>query len=327
MTKKILVWLLATILPTAFASVYAQPTRMPRIGLLIASTAAVQEPRLRALNQGLRELGYIDGKNIQIEERYADGKPQRLPDLAAELIRLKVDIILAIGGSPPAQAAKNATQTIPIVMANVADAVSDGLVSSLAHPGGNITGLSTFAPELSGKRLELLKELLPGISLVAVLASREFQGYGAQIKEVEAAAKALGMQLQAVDVRGASDLDRGFAAIKKMRAGALMTLSDPVTFSLQKQIVEQTLTNRVPSIHLQVEYADAGGLVSYGPSYTDLFRRAATYVDKILKGAKPADLPVEQPMKFEMVINLKTAKQIGVTIPPNLLVRADRVIK
>jgi putative ABC transport system substrate-binding protein len=264
---------------------------------------------------------------VRLHYRFADGNPERLPDLAAELIGLKVDVIVAVGGTPPAQAAKRATQTVPIVMVNVADAVGDGLVASLSRPGGNVTGLSTFAPELSGKRLELMRDMIPGISRVAVLANRNFQGYRAQIKEVEAAAQALRLQLQPTDVRGAGDLDNALASIAAKRAGALMTLSDPVTFSLLRRIVELAIKHRLPSNHLQEEYANAGGLVSYGPSYTALFRRAPLYIDRILKGAKPGELPIEQPTKFELVVNLKTAKQIGLTIPPHLLARADRIIK
>ena len=323
----IFIWLLITVLLPTADGAQAQQAKIPRLGFLIASSAPVQKPRLEAFRQGLQVLGYVEGKNILIDYRYAEGKPDRLPALAAELLQLNVDIIVAAGGSPPVQAAKNATKTIPIVMTNPADAVGDGLVATLAHPGGNVTGLSTFAPELSGKRLELLKEMLPGISRVTVLANREFQGYGAQAKEIEAAARALALDLRFVEVRGANDLDNAFAAISTARSGAILTLSDPVTFTLLKRIVELTIKHRVPSMHLQAEYADAGGMVAYGPSYAELYRRAATYVDKILKGAKPADLPVEQPAKFEFIVNLKTAKQIGVTIPPNLLVRADRVIK
>jgi putative ABC transport system substrate-binding protein len=305
----------------------AQQAKIPRLGFIIASSAPVQKPRLEAFREGLRELGYVEGKNISIDYRYAEGKPERLPALTAELLQLHVDIIVAAGGSPPAQAAKNASKTIPIVMTNPADGVGDGLVASLAHPGGNLTGLSTFAPELRGKRLELLKEMLPGISRVAVLANRDFQGYGAQAKEIEAAAQSLALNLKFVEVRGANDLDNAFAAISTARSGAILTLSDPVTFTLLKRIVELAIKNRVPSMHLQAEYAEAGGMVAYGPSYAELYRRAATFVDKILKGTPPADLPVEQPTKFEFIVNLKTAKQIGVTIPPNLLVRADRVIR
>jgi putative ABC transport system substrate-binding protein len=311
----------------AVPAAQAQTKKTPRIGLLVASTAAVQKPRLEAFRLGLADLGFVEGKNVLIESRFADGKPERLPELATDLIRLNPDVIVAVGGTPPAQAAKKATQTIPIVMVNVADAVGDGLVVSLSRPGGNITGLSTFAPELSGKRLELIKDILPGVSRVAVLANRDFQGYGAQIKEVESAAHGLGVQLRPTETRGANDLESAFASITADKASALMTLSDPVTFSLLKRVVELAVKNRIPSNHLQEEYADAGGLVSYGPSYIALFRRAPTYIDKILKGAKPADLPVEQPTKFELVINLKTAKQIGLTIPPNVLARADRVIK
>jgi putative ABC transport system substrate-binding protein len=326
MIKKLL-WLLAIFLLTTASFAVAQQTKIPRLGFLIASSAPVQEPRLEAFRQGLRALGYIVGKNIFIEYRYADGKPERLPALAAELLQLKVDIILATGGSPPVQAAKNATQSIPIIMTNAADAIGDGLVASLARPGGNVTGLSTFAPELSGKRLELLKEMLPGISRVAILANRDFQGYGAQMKEVEDAAHALALRLQSVEVRGASDLESAFATMIAARNGAVMTLSDPVTFTLLRRIVELAIKNRLPSMHLQAEYVEAGGLVSYGPNYADLYRRAASFVDKILKGRTPADLPVEQPIKFEFIINLKTAKQIGLTVPPNVLVRADKVIR
>ena len=325
--KSMAVGFFVAIICLSFGAAGAQQTKTPRIGVLVASTAAVQKSRLEAFRQGLNELGLVEGKNIYLEHRYADGKPERLPELAAELLRIPVDMIFAVGGTPPAQAAKKATKSIPIVMANVADAVGDGLVASLSRPGGNITGLSTFAPELSGKRLELLKEILPGISRVAVLANHDFQGYGAQSKEVEAAAQALGLRVQPVEVRDGSDLDNAFATVTSRRAGAVMTLSDPVTFSLLKRIVELTIKNRIPSIHLQEEYANAGGLVSYGPSYTNLFHRAATYVDKILKGAKPGDLPVEQPIKFELIFNLKTAKQIGLIIPPNVLARADKVMR
>jgi len=323
----IFIWLLITVLLPTADGAQAQQAKIPRLGFLIASSAPVQKPRLEAFRQGLQVLGYVEGKNILIDYRYAEGKPDRLPALAAELLQLNVDIIVAAGGSPPVQAAKNATKTIPIVMTNPADAVGDGLVATLAHPGGNVTGLSTFAPELSGKRLELLKEMLPGISRVTVLANREFQGYGAQAKEIEAAARALALDLRFVEVRGANDLDNAFAAISTARSGAILTLSDPVTFTLLKRIVELTIKHRVPSMHLQAEYADAGGMVAYGPSYAELYRRAATYVDKILKGAKPADLPVEQPTKFELVINLKTAKALRLTIPQAVLVRADEVIQ
>jgi len=305
----------------------AQTNRPARVGLLVASTAAVQKSRLDAFKLGLGDLGFVEGKNIELEYRFADGKPERLPDLAADLIRLNPDVIVAVGGTPPAQAAKKATRTIPIVMVNVADAVGDGLVTSLSRPGGNVTGLSTFAPELSGKRLELIRDMLPRASRVAVLANREFQGYSAQIKEVESAAHALGMQVRPVEVRGATHLENAIASIGAERLEALMTLSDPVTFSLLQQVVDLAIKMRIPSNHLQEEYAQAGGLVSYGPSYVALFRRAPVFIDKILKGAKPADLPIEQPTKFELVINLKTSKQIGLAIPPNILARADRVIR
>lgn len=305
----------------------AQKTSPPRIGVLVASTADVQKTRLDALRRGLSELGYVEGKNIRFDFRYADGKPERLPVLATELLRSQVDLILAVGGTPPAQAAKNATQSVPIVMVNVADAIGDGLVTSLSHPGGNITGLSTFAPELSGKRLELIKEMIPGISRVAVLANRNYQGFVAQMKEVESAAQGLKLQLQLAELRGADDLPQAMASIDKQRTGALMTLSDPVAFSMLKQIGAAVIKQRLPSFHLQEQYVSAGGLVSYGPSYTALFHRAAAYVDKILKGAKPGDLAIEQPTRFELLINLKTAKQIGISVPPSVLARADRIIR
>jgi len=274
----------------------------------------------------MRELGYEEGKNITIEYRYAEDNLERLADLAAEFVRLRVDVIVA-GGGPPTRAAKNSTKSIPVVMVNISDPVALGFVTTLAKPGGNITGLSSMQTELGGKRLELLKEIVPKISRVAVLVNRDVPGYGVQMKEVEAAAPALGLQLQALEVRDAKDLDKAFAAISTERAGALIGLSNPTFGSLQRQISELAIKNRVPAMYGDRAFAESGGLLSYGPNIPDLYRRAATYVDKILKGAKPGDLPIEQPTKFELVINLKTAKQIGLTIPPNALARADRVIK
>jgi putative ABC transport system substrate-binding protein len=284
-------------------------------------------PSLEAFRQGLRDLGYVEDKNITIECRSAEGKLDRQPDLAAELAQLKIDIIVAAGGEPTARAAKQATQTIPIVMTNVGDPVVTGLVASLARPGGNVTGLVTMSPELSGKRLELLREAFPKISRVALFWNSANPEQEPQIKEIKVAGQALGIQLQILEVRGTNDFDKAFSAITKERADALLTLPDPLSVSQGRRIADFAAKHRLPAMYPRMEFVDASGLMAYGPSYNDLFRRAAVYVDKILKGAKPADLPVEQPTKFEFIINLKAAKQIGLTIPPNVLVRADRVIK
>lgn len=303
-----------------------QPPKVPWIGVLVAATASSQSARLEAVRQGLRELGYVEGKNIFIEWRYAEGKFDRLPDLAAELVRLKVEVIVT-GGSTSTRAAKEVTTTIPIVMANDDDPVGNGFVASLARPGGNITGLSTLSPELSGKRLELLKEVAPGLSRVAVLGTSTRPGNAQALKETELAAGAFGVELQYLDVLAPKDIETVFQAASKGRAEAVLVLGNPITFSQRTQVVDLAAKSRLPAIYPFLEFVEAGGLMTYGPSFTDLFRRAATYVDKILKGAKPADLPVEQPTKFEFVINLKSAKQIGLTIPPHVLARADRVIK
>jgi ABC-type uncharacterized transport system substrate-binding protein len=268
----------------------------------------------------------VEGKNIVIEWRSAEEKPDRLPALAAELVRLKVEIIVTTG-STPTRAAREATSTIPIVMTNEANPVADGIVASLARPGGNITGLSTLAPELSDKRLEILREVVPKLSRVAVLGTSTVPGLAQMIREIELAAKAIGVKLQNVDVLDSKDIETGFRAASKGRAQALLTLGGGILFSQRGQIAELAVKNRLPAIYHQSQYVEAGGLMFYGVNVLDLDRRAATYVDKILKGAKPADLPVEQPKKFEFIINLKAAKQIGLTIPPNVLVRADRVIK
>ena len=268
----------------------------------------------------------MEGKNIVIDWRFAEGRADRLAGLAAELVRLKVDVIVT-SGPPATLSAKDATRTIPIVMASDADPVGSGVVASLARPGGNITGLSTLAPEISGKRLELLKEIVPKLSRVAVLASSTTPGNAHQLKETELAARALGVQLQYLDIRGAKDIDPAFRAATKGRADALLVLQSPVFINERTQLAELAVKNRLPTMYDRREFVDDGGLICYGTNYTDLSHRAATYVDKILKGAKPADLPVEQPTKFEFVVNLKTAKQIGLTIPPNVLARADRVIK
>jgi putative ABC transport system substrate-binding protein len=316
--------LLCAMLLALCASAEAQqPKKVPRIGFLTG--VSPNSARHEAFRQGLRELGYVEGKNIVIEYRSAEGKFDRLPELTAELERLKVDVIMAQGGQS-IRAAQNATKTIPIVMIAVSDPVSLGFAASLARPGGNITGLSTQAPELGGKRLELLKEIVPKLSRVAVLGDRNSPGYGPQKREIEVAAPALGLKLQIVEP-GPKDLESAFSTITKERAGALIVLQGPLTGSYRKQIVELAVKSRLLTTHPESEFVEIGGLMSYGVNTNDLYRRAATYVDKILKGRKPGDLPVEQPTKFEFIINLKAAKQIGLTIPPNVLARADKVIK
>jgi len=304
-----------------------QVARVHKLGWLEASSANTEVLRLNELSRkGLRDLGYVEGKNLAIEYRYADGNLDRLPSLAAELVRLKVDIILTTSGAV-ARVAKETTKTIPIVMVVTGDPVADGTVASLARPGGNITGLTIMSPELSGKRLELLKEAVPRISRVAVL-STEAARAGPALKEVEAAASALRLLLKLVVLRTPSDLESEFKVMIKWRPDALLTMPDPVlNRDLRLPIVELATKHRLPAMYGGLEFAEVGGLMGYGPDISDNFRRAAVYVDKILKGTKPADLPVEQPMKFEFIINLKAAKQIGLTVPPNVLVRADRVIR
>ena len=304
-----------------------QPKKVPRIGYLSVSSPSAMSTRTEAFRQGLRELGYVEGKNIVIEWRSAEGKRDRLPSLAAELVRLKVDIIVT-AGPPATRSAKEATVTIPIVFAQDGDPVASGFVASLARPGGNITGLSTLAPELSGKRLELLKEIVPRLSRVAVLGNSTNPANAQVLKETELAAGVFGVKLQYLDVLDPKDIETAFRAASKGRADAvLMTVSGGVVLSQRTQVVELAAKSRLPAMYIIREYVETGGLMSYGVSLIDLDRRAATYVDKILKGAKPADLPVEQPTKFEFIINLTAAKQIGLTIPPNVLVRADKVIK
>ena len=303
-----------------------QPTKNPRIGYLSGSSPSTSPARREAFRQGLRELGYVEGKNIVIEQRYAEGKFDRLPALAAELVRLKVDIIVT-AGPQTTRPAKQATSTIPIVMAQDPDPVGNGFVASLARPGGNITGLATFAPELSGKQLELLKETVPKLSHVAVFGTSINPGNAQNLREVELAAKAFGVKLQYIDVLGPKDFEAAFQATSKARADAVLMLPGSVLVLRRAQLTELAVTSKLPAIYPQAEFTEAGGLMYYGTNTPDLFRRAATYVDKILKGAKPADLPVEQPTKFEFIINLKAAKQIGLTVPPNVLARADKVIK
>jgi putative ABC transport system substrate-binding protein len=309
-----------------YGTVGAQPTKVPLIGLLGATTASIEKGRIDAFQKGLRDLGYVEEKNIVIEYRWAEGKFDRLPDLAAELVRLKVAIIVT-GGSTSTGAAKQVTSTIPIVMAQVNDPVGSGFVASLARPGGNMTGLSTLAPELSGKRLELLKEIVPKLSRMAVFGDSTAPGNAQALRETELAAGAFGLKLQYLDVLGPKDIETAFRAATKSRVDAVLVLVSPVLIAQRRQIADLAAKNRLPLAYGQPEYVEEGGLMSYGTNVADLYRRAATYVDKILKGTKPADLPVEQPTKFELIINLKAAKQIGLTIPPEVLTRADRVIR
>ena len=318
---------IAFVLVTVGAVAQAQPpTKIPRIGFLIASSPSTIAPRLEAFRQGLRELGYAEGKNIVIEFRYAEGKVDRMPDLAAQLVRLKVDIIFSTGPQST-RAAKEATSTIPIVMGFDNDPVGNGFVASLARPGWNITGLSTLAPEISGKQLDLLKEIVPRLSRVAVFGTSTQPGNAQALKEIELAAGTLGVKFQFLDIPGPKDIETAFGAAGKGRADAVLVLNSPVFNSQRTQITNLALKSRLPAIYWATEFVEAGGLMTYGVSFTDLYRRAATYVDKILKGAKPTDLPVEQPIKFEFVVNATTAKQIGLTIPPNVLARADKVIR
>jgi putative ABC transport system substrate-binding protein len=303
-----------------------QPKKVPRIGYLTTVSLSAISARIEAFRQGLRELGYIEGENIVIDRRFAEGKLDRLPELAAELVRLKIDIIVTTGPGPT-RAAKEATSMIPIVMAQDPDPVGSGFVASLARPGGNITGLSTLAPEISGKRLELLKETVPKLSRVGVFGTSTSPGNAQSLKETELAAGAFGVKLQYLDVLGPKDIETAFRAAGKGRADAVLILGGAVFVSQRAQVTDLAVKSRLPAIYWRSDFVEAGGLMTYGVSFTDLDRRAATYVDKILKGAKPADLAVEQPTKFELVINLKAAKQIGLTIPPNVLARADRVIR
>jgi putative tryptophan/tyrosine transport system substrate-binding protein len=326
-TKTVVVLLIALALASVHLAEAQQPTKIPRIGYIDGGFPSTNAARIDAFRQGLREHGYMEGKNIVVEYRHAEGKLDRLPTLLAELLRLKVEVIVAGGGGGAIGAAKQATKTIPIVMPMAIDPVGQGFVASLAHPGGNVTGFATLAPEISGKQLEILREVVPNLSRVAVLGSSTNTANARLLNEVEPPAAAFGVKLQYLDVHGPKDFEIAFRAAVKGRAEAVLVLTGPVVNSQRKQIADFAAKNRFPAILPFPEYVEAGGLMSYSASVTDMYRRAATYVDKILKGAKPADLPVEQPTKFEFIINLKAAKQIGLTIPPNVLVRADRVIR
>jgi ABC-type uncharacterized transport system substrate-binding protein len=319
----------AVLLAAPLSTEAQQAGKVARIGYLTLNLAAALR-LIEVFRHGLRDLGYVEGRNVVIETRDAGGKTERLPALAAELVTLKVDVIL-VGGPAPALAAKQATRTLPIVFAAVGDPVTDRLVTSLARPGGNVTGLSTIsAPEIVGKRLELLKQVISGITRVAVLWQPGGQGERTEkdlLKEADVAARALGVRLQVVEARGPADFDRAFSDMTRARPDALTVFGTSTFFTERRRLVDLAAKNRLPAVYPTRDYVDAGGLMSYGANFSDLFRRAAVYVDKILKGAKPADLPVEQPTKFELVINLKTAKALGLTIPPAVLVRADEVIQ
>ena len=300
-----------------------QAGKVPRVGFLAAAGAGF----LESFRQGLRELGWVEGQNIVVDYRFAEGRFDRLPDLAAELVRLKVDVIVAVP-TPAAAAAKNATATISVVMIGVGDPVGQGLIASLARPGGNVTGLSYSVDlKLFGKQLELLKETVPKVRRVAILSNPGNPAHALGIREVKVAARSLGVQLQLLEARGPEDFDGAFAAMAKERVGALLVVSDSM-FSLHRtRLLDLAARSRLPAAYGFRDLVEAGGLMSYGPSVPDLYRRAATYVDKILKGAKPGDLPVEQPTKFELVINIKTAKALGLTIPQSMFIRADQIIQ
>ena len=302
------------------------PTKVPRIGYLVVPPIVLaNQARIEAFRQGLRALGYIEGKNIIVEWRSAEGKFDRLAALAADLVRLNVDVIVTAGPADT-RAAKEATSTIPIIMAQDTDPIGNGFVASLARPDGNITGLSTLAPEISGKQLELLREVAQRILRVAVFGTSTYPGNAQAVTEIKRAAGTFGIKVEYLNVQDLKDIETGFQAAKD-RADAILVLPSPALNPGRARIIELSVKNRLPSIYSNREFVEAGGLMSYGVNFSDLFRRAAIYVDKILKGTKPADLPVEQPTKFELVINLKTAKQIGLIIPPNVLARADRVIR
>ena len=329
MIERFSIWLLVTCLLTTAAPVNAQQPKLIRIGILVAGPASAVSTRVEAFRRGLRERGYVEGQSIIIEYRSADGRIERFPELANELASLNLDLILA-PNTPAARAAQRATTTIPIVVPVMGDPVADGLVASLAHPGGNITGLTFLGPELVSKRLGLLKQALPNASRIAALWHSGAYGERTtreMLQATEAAARTLAVELQLVEVRAADELDRALATVASERADALLLFASAMLFNERKQIVDLATKHRLPSMSNAREFAELGGLIAYGASLTDLQRRSATYVDKILKGATPADLPVEQPIKFELVINLKTAKAFGLTVADKLLVAADEVIE
>jgi putative tryptophan/tyrosine transport system substrate-binding protein len=320
--RSFLALLPGSLLAAPLAAGAQQAGKIHRIGVL----GNENNPPWDGFRRGLRDLGYVDGRNLSIEWRWSEGKPDRFPGLATEVVALKPDVIVA-SGTQATRAAKRATSTIPIVMTTSSYPDKIGLVDSLSRPGGNVTGLSNVGPELSGKKLELLKEIAPKASRVAVLFNPASEVEPLAVRELSAAAPAVGVEIQSVEVRSPDDFSAAFAALSPSRVHALLALGNPINFRGRQLIADFALKNRLPSIYDERLFVEAGGLMSYAPSFTDSFRRAATYVDKILKGAKPADLPVEQPTKFELVINLKTAKTLGLTIPPSLLLRADQVIE
>ena len=303
-----------------------QSRKVPRIGVLLPGTAASFALRTKAFLEGLRDLGYVEGQTIAIEWKWGQDRAEGLPELAAELVGRNVDVIVT-GGTPAAKALKSATGTIPIVMAIIGDPVAAGLVESLARPGGNATGFSIVAPDLSGKRLELLKEIVSEVSPVAVMLNTRNPQSQFELKEMQAAARAMGLQLHPIQISPEDKLEEAFAAMSRASARALIILTDPIFFSQRRKIVDLATRSRLPAMYFFQEFAEEGGLMSYGPSDTDLYRRSATYVDRILNGAKPSELPVEQPTKFDLVINLKAAKALGLDISPMLLARADKVIE
>ena len=322
-----LIVILALPLATApLAAEAQQPKKVPRIGLLGGGSAAAIAGRIDAFRQGLRDLGHVEGKTIVIEQMWADGKLDRLPTLAAELVRLQVDVIVSAGPTVT-RVCKETNIATPIVMGFDDDPVASGFVASLARPGGNITGLSSLSPGLSAKQLELLKEIIPRLSRVAVLGSLTHPGTAQSLKEMELAARALKVQLQYLDVVDPKTIDTAFGAARKERVDAVLVLTSVATTTQREKIIDLAIKNRLPAIYFTADWVEAGGLLAYGASFNDLFRRAAIYVDKILKGAKSGDLPVEQPTKLELVISLKTAKALGLTIPQSLLIRADQLIQ
>jgi len=318
--------LISVLLVANACAAAAQQTKPPEVALLGGGSASGNAARIEAFRQGLRELGYTEGKNILFEQRWADGKLDRLATFAAELVRVKTNIIVSAGPTVT-RALKKITSTIPIVMGFDDDPVGSGFVASLARPGGNITGLSTLSPELSAKQLELLKEILPKISRVAVVGSSAHPGTSQTLQEMKSTSTAFGVQIQYIELQGPNDIESAFGAARKGHADAVVVLTSVVTNSNRKPIVDIAAKNRLPAIYYTAEWVESGGLLTYGANFPDLFRRAATYVDKILKGDKPGEIPVEQARKFELIVNLKAAKEIGLVIPPNVLARADRVIK
>jgi putative ABC transport system substrate-binding protein len=325
--KKVFVLALCPWLFALSVSVHAQqPGKIPRIGLQTDAPVSAVAARIEGFRQGLRELGYIEGKNIIIEWRSAEGKPERRSEIAAELVSLKPDVIVS-SGPTVTRVLREATSTIPIVMAQDTDPVGSGFVASLARPGGNITGLSALAPEMSGKQLELLKQIMPKLSRVAIIGNSTNPGDAQTLRETVLAAGAYEIYLRYLDIQDVKEIEPVIRAAAKGRADALMVLGNPALNLQRKQVIDIVTKHRLPATYARPEYVEAGGLMTYGTNYPELFRRAATYVDRIIKGAKPADLPVEQPKKFELIINLKAAKQIGLTIPGRVLERADKVIK